>query len=245
MRYLFKVNVIVSIILNVLLISLFFEYLECNRRLEFSNLEKLKSMDPNSNPCEASTKFFGWISDYDSKQCTEYMMSIHGHNRQFCLPSDVFSDFGLKLFFKPFSKFLDHVSEFVERTYEKYGIWKGIPIIIAILICLTYWMRSMLRVFVEGLFLCLTNRKTSHKPEAAKEAIGENKPAQVNVHINLDAKAMGDYIQTLRNDEEKSRAAITFTARAEGSPVKEIEDVSNGSEISSNNTSVDEEKKDK
>lgn len=243
MRYLFKVNVIVSLIVNVLAVSLFFEYLECNRRLEFSNLEKLKSMDRDTNPCQHSTKFFGLISTYDSSQCTEYMMSIHGHNRQFCLPTDVFMEFMLKLFFKPFSQFLDRVSDFVEQTYGKYGTWKGIPIIIAILISLTYWLRSVLKVLVEGLFLWLTNRKPRQQSERLENIEGNKTNAPIiNVNVTIDPRAIGDYVQTVKNDEERSRPAITL-ASGDGSPVKQIEDVSNGSEISSTASSVEEEKK--
>lgn len=245
-RYLCKVHLVMSILINVLLISLFFEYLECNRRLEYSNLVQLKTSE--ANPCEQTTSFFGLTSGYNAKKCADYMMTAHGHNRQICRPVDVFSEFGLELLFKPLSKLLETITDSMSQIYDKHGMWKGIPIVVGVLILLIYWMRSFLRVFVEGLLMWMGGSSSQTPPTNRNDqgtAIGAPPPPSVvNVNISIDPKAIGDYVQTVRNDEEKLRAAITLSdLSTEGSPVKQpIEDVSNGSEISSELEEVKKEK---
>lgn len=72
-RYLFRINLVAIVILNVLCVSLFFRYLECNRRLEFENIERTKSLTTAPNPCDRTTSFM-FLSNYDSQKCTDYMM---------------------------------------------------------------------------------------------------------------------------------------------------------------------------
>lgn len=74
MRLVFKINLIAVVALNLLLASLFFKYLDCNRRLEFENMERLKTLTEGPNPCDRSTSYMGLLSNYDSRKCTDYMM---------------------------------------------------------------------------------------------------------------------------------------------------------------------------
>lgn len=75
-RYLFRINLVAIVILNVLCVSLFFRYLECNRRLEFENIERTKSLTTAPNPCDRTTSFM-FLSNYDSQKCTDYMMWVN------------------------------------------------------------------------------------------------------------------------------------------------------------------------
>lgn len=74
MRHFWKLNVFVVIFINVLCVSVFFRYLDCNRRLEFDKMNKLKSLTSGPNPCEDTKSFYGLISNYNAQKCTEYMM---------------------------------------------------------------------------------------------------------------------------------------------------------------------------
>lgn len=74
MRLLLKINLIAVIVINLIFVSLFFNYLDCNRRLEFENMEKMKTLTEQPNPCERTKQYMGLVSNYDSKKCTAYMM---------------------------------------------------------------------------------------------------------------------------------------------------------------------------
>lgn len=73
-RFIFKINLIAVIVVNLLAISLFFEYLDCNRRLEFENIENMKTRTEGPNPCDRSKQYMGLVSNYDPQKCTAYMM---------------------------------------------------------------------------------------------------------------------------------------------------------------------------
>lgn len=233
MRYIYKVNLIAVIVLNLLCVSLFFKYLDCNRRLEFENIERIKSLTTGPNPCERSSKLFGLSTTYDSQRCTDYMMSLHGHDRQFCEPVDVVSDYALNLIMKPMTKFLDSISVFVDTVFSKHGIIKGTVIILVVMCGMTYWMRDFLKTFLGLLWngRPAQKRNREEKVPAITKAAEDPQPSVVNVHINLDPRAIGDYVQRVKEDEEKSRPAICLPPSPS---TKGIESIADGFDIITN-----------
>lgn len=226
MRFLFRINLVAVLVINLFAVSLFFRYLDCNRRLEFENMQRIKSLTQGPNPCEPTKKLLGLVSYYDAQKCTDYMMSIHGHDRQFCEPVDFVWDFALNLFLKPVAKFMESVGGFVDKTFDKYGLIKGTLITVIVMCGMTYWMRDFLKSFFGIVRVGSTSVAGSRSSADARRSVErEEKPNIVNVHIKLDHRALGDYVQQVKLDEEKSREAICMGLQAEavtppGSPVK-------------------------
>lgn len=234
LRYLCNLNLVACIVVNLLCASLFFKYLECNRRLEFDNIEKMKSFGSAANPCEHTTSFFGLISNYNAHKCTEYMMSIHNHDRQMCDPIEIISDFSLTLFMKPLGKLMEMVEKHVDTTFSKHGYIKGAIFSVIVLAFLRYLLPILMRAFsavIPSYF------SSPAKPELLTKEVPQS--PVINVQINLDPKAIGDYVQQVRQDEEKSRGAICMTPNPE-SPMKgnPIENIGDGSEVNSEEKAV-------
>lgn len=130
---------------------------------------------------------------------------MHGHDRQFCEPVDFVWDFVLSLLLKPAGKFLDTVGGFVDQSFAKYGIIKGTIIALIVICAMSYWMRDFLKAFFGMLW---TGRPASLPNDYRKSIDREDTPAApsvLNLTINLDRRAIGDYVQEVKRDEEKSR----------------------------------------
>lgn len=140
----------------------------------------------------------------------------------------------MSLFLKPAAKFLDTVGGFVDQSFAKYGLIKGTIIALIVICAMSYWMRDFLKAFFGLLW---TGRpaslpKDSHRPIAREETPAT--PNVVNLTIQLDPRAIGDYVQQVKRDEEKSRpSAICMEGNSpSGSPQKvAIENVADGFDL--------------
>lgn len=137
---------------------------------------------------------------------------MHGYDRQFCKPIDFVWDFALNMMLKPIGKFLDGMGSFVDGSLAKYGYIKGTIITIIILSCTTYWMRDFLKSFFGLLGSNLSPTQQRRQSIRATARNEESTPSVVNVHINLDPRALGDYVQQVKPDEDKSVGAICMAA---------------------------------
>lgn len=76
-RLICRINFIAVFVISLIVISLVYKYLDCNRRLEYENHERIKTLANEPNPCERSTKFLGLVNNYNAEKCTAYMMQVN------------------------------------------------------------------------------------------------------------------------------------------------------------------------
>lgn len=132
---------------------------------------------------------------------------------------------------------MDNIGTFVDTSFGKHGLIKGTVVIAIVITAVTYWLRSFVKTFFGVLWISRSTSRDQPTPKGIKESKETAPPSSpqpnvVNVHINLDPRAIGDYVQQVKLDEGRSQAALCAPPVEEpGSPGKKIENVADGYEL--------------
>lgn len=226
----FKVKLWIVAMLLCIQISYVITYQDCNNRMQLNSLAKVLKMEKIENPCEnihlTSTWYGKLLYKNSEANCIEQLRIVHGLERDYCDPSEVFVELVTKVPMKSFELTVNKIVIMLTKDLDSLG-WGGALlqyVVVIILGVLFLVVTCYAAINIGGQWLTTRTQRREAPPMLG--AFQHTSPP-ITINFNGDPRLANNRIENINDGAEKAPALSAPAPAAAVEGGKEVKNEEN------------------